>query len=179
MQPAATLLPQLTLILRALAALVAARFLRDPTRIALIVPLWRRLTRAATRLETVFARLAAGHAPKPRTPHKGGAHKNPPLPGGHAWLIRALGPEAAAYAAQLDALLATPEAAPLLATPQAGRILNPIRRMLGLATPAKPRAPKQPAPRRQPPPPVAFPPTLDPPSQRRPWWLPPPHLRSG
>ena len=153
-------------ILRDLAALIARRFLNHPLRAAFIIPLWRYLTRAAHRLDRLLARRAAGPLPppRPRTPHPGGPRRKPGFPTGHAWLIRALGPEAAAYAAQLEALLARPEAADLLAHPAARRILAPIRRMLGLLPPRK--AP-------------AAPPRTRAPRPSRPWWLPPPHLRSG
>ena len=172
------LAPRLGVVLRALAALVASRFLRDPRRVVYIVPLWRLLTRAATRLETLFARLAAGPLPppRPRPPHPGGPRRKPAFPTTRAWLIRALGAEAAACASQLQSLLAEPEAALLLANPAARRTLAPIRRMLGLTDP-RPRPRRTPVVRRSPPP---LPPhrSLDP-HPPRPWWLPPPHLRSG
>jgi len=178
---------RLGVILAGLAALVARRFLGDPFRAALIVPLWTHLTRATRRLERAFARLAAGRAPRPRSPHPAGPHRRPALPTSRAWLVRALGPEAAGYASQLQSLLAEPVAADALARSLAARrILAPIRRMLGL-TPPRPRQPR-PRVRPQPPPaPVAAPrPTpppwlRDPPPSRaaRPWWLPPPRLRSG
>ena len=178
---------RLGVILRGLAALIARRFLKNPIHAALTIPLWRHLTRAALRLDRIIARLAAGPLPppKPRTPHKGGAHRKSDYPTTHAWLIRALGAEAAAYAAQLEALLAEPQAAVLLATPAARRTLAPIRRMLGL-TPKRQRRPTEAptkAPRRPPPARPAIPPhrSLDPlPARpRRAWWLPPPRLRSG
>jgi hypothetical protein len=50
---------RLGVILLGLAALVARRFLRDPFRARLILPLWTRLTRAAQRLDRAFGRLAA------------------------------------------------------------------------------------------------------------------------
>ncbi|MDR3470813.1 MAG: hypothetical protein P4M09_03850, partial [Devosia sp.] len=52
-------------ILAGLAALIARRFLRDPFHAPLIVPLWTHLTRAASRLERAFARLATPPLPKP------------------------------------------------------------------------------------------------------------------
>ncbi len=177
-------------ILRNLAALIARRFLHDPRLAALIIPLWRHLTRAARRLDSLRARLAAGPLPPPRphaSNHSGPRHKSP-FPTTSAWLIRALGAEAAAYAAQLEALLADPAAADLLACAAARRTLAPIRRMLGLAPAHKPRpitpASVSPAPPRRPPPrpnPIPHHPSIDPhPTQsRNPWWLPPPRLRSG
>ncbi|MBV8095574.1 MAG: hypothetical protein JO110_20555 [Acetobacteraceae bacterium] len=54
------------------------------------------------------------------------------LPGGFGWLIR-LVPGAAAYAGQVEHLLADAEMAALLAeVPQAGRILRPLCRMLAI-----------------------------------------------
>ena len=172
----------LGVILRSLAALIARRFLNHPRHAVFIIPLWRHLTRAATRLETLLTRLAAGplSPPRPRTPHPGGPHRRPAFPTGRAWLIRALGAEAAACASQLQALLAEPEAAALLANPAARRTLAPIRRMLGLVPPRqRPRRPTAPPPPQ--PPPIPPHRTIDPPPNRprRPWWLPPPHLRSG
>ena len=162
-------------ILRSLAALIARRFLNDPRHAVFIVPLWRLLTRAAGRLETLLARRAAAPlpSPRPRAPRPAGPRRKPAFPTGRAWLIRALGAEAAVHAAQIEALLARPEAADLLANPAARRILAPVRRILGLVPPRQ-RAPRRPAPK------PAIPPhqTLDPPA-RRPWWLPPPHRRSG
>jgi hypothetical protein len=130
------------LILATLAALIARRFLRQPRFAALIVPLWSRLQRAARRFERLMARLAVGRLPKPRasgappsgSPGRGGSHRSAgTLPTGRGWLVAALGPEAAACATQLQALLAEPGAAELLAlAPTAQRILRPIARMLAI-----------------------------------------------
>ncbi len=180
-------------ILRNLAALIAHRFLRDPFHAALIIPLWQHLTRAAHRLDRLFVRLAAGPIPpwKPRATNHSGPRRKSPFPATRAWLIRALGAEAAAYASQLEAQLADPAAAELLATPAARRTLAPIRRMLGLPPAPPPRpvtpvsaVPVSPAPRRKAPPrPDPIPPhrTIDPPPRRprRPWWLPPRRKRTG
>jgi hypothetical protein len=185
-------------ILRNLAALIARRFLHHPLRAALIIPLWQHLTRAALRLDRLLVRLAAGPLPppRPRAGNHSGARRKSAFPTTSAWLIRTLGAEAAIYAAQLEALLAAPEAADLLACTAARRTLAPIRRMLGLP-PAQPSRPVTPAcvtpasalppspapPRKTPPRPDPIPShrTIDPPPRRprRPWWLPPPGLRSG
>ena len=177
-------------ILRNLAALVARRFLHHPLHAALTIPLWQHLTRAALRLDRLLAHLAAGKPPlpRPRASTPSGPHHRSKFPTTNGWLIRALGAEAAIYAAQLEALLADPEAADLLTNTAARRTLAPIRRMLGL-TPARPRrpatgAPEQPAPPPQAPPrpaPVPPHPSIDPPPKRprHPWWLPPPRLHSG
>ena len=178
----------LGVILRNLAALIARRFLHPPLHAALTIPLWQHLTRAALRLDRLLARLAAGPIapPKPRASNHSGPHHRSAFPTKNAWLIRALGAEAALYAAQLEALLADPATADLLACTAARRTLAPIRRMLGL-TPARPRRPavsRQPEPPRQKPPrpePIPPHPTIDKPPRRprRLWWLPPPRLRSG
>jgi hypothetical protein len=122
------------LILATLAALIARRFLRQPRFAALIVPLWTRINRAARRFERLMTRLAAGRLPKPRASGHGGPHRSAEtLPTGRGWLVAALGPEAAACATQLQALLAEPGAAELLAlAPTAQRILRPIARMLAI-----------------------------------------------
>jgi hypothetical protein len=98
-----------------------------------------------------MAHIAANRAPKPRPPRLHRAKPAPAratsLPAGHGWLIRALPQEAAAYAAQLDSLLAEPATADLLAThPAAARILRPLGRMLGLTA----LAPKRNRPNRRP-----------------------------
>ena len=102
------LAPSLGVILRNLAALIARRFLHHPLHAALTIPLWQHLTQAALRLDRLRARLAAGSLPPPRpraSNHSGPRHRSP-FPTKNAWLIRALGTEAAAYATQLEALLA-------------------------------------------------------------------------
>ena len=123
------------IIMAGLAALIAGRLLRHPRYVSLIVPLWNRINRAARRFERLMVGLAAGTLPKPRrsgAPRPGGAHRNR-LPTGRAWLVIALGYEAAGYASQLAALLAEPGAAELLArVPTAKRILRPLCRMLGV-----------------------------------------------
>jgi hypothetical protein len=180
---------RLGVILLGLAALIARRFLRDPFRAPLILPLWTHLTRAAHRLNRAFARLAAGFPPRPRAtkPHPASPHHRPAFPTRRGWLAAALGPEAAAYACQIESLLAEPAAADALARSLAARrTLAPIRRMLGLAAP-RPRRPRARVRPQPPPAPAAAPrPTpppwlRDPPPSRaaRPWWLPPPRLRSG
>jgi hypothetical protein len=146
------------LILATLAALVARRFLRQPRLAALIIPLWTRINRAARRFERLMARLAAGRLPKPRrsgappsgSPGHDGPHRSAnTIPTGRGWLVAALGPEAAACATQLQALLAEPAAVELLAlAPAAQRILRPLTRMLAIgAFASRPR----PAPVAEPP----------------------------
>jgi hypothetical protein len=135
------LAPSCGVILRNLAALIARRFLHDPFHAALIIPLWQHLTRAARRLDRLLARLAAGPLPppRPRASNRSGPRRKSIFPSKSAWLIRALGAEAAACAAQLEAMLADPAAADLLACTAARRALAPIRRMLGLPPMRSPR----------------------------------------
>jgi hypothetical protein len=180
---------RLGVILAGLAALIARRFLRDPFHAALIVPLWTHLTRAARRLTRAFARLAAGLSPRPRAakPHAAGPHRRSALPTRRGWLVAALGSEAAAYASQIESLLAEPAAAEALARSLAARrTIAPIRRMLGIAAP-RPRRPcvrVRPLP---PPAPAAAPRPIPPawmredelPPAAHLWWLPPRRLRSG
>ena len=67
------------------------------------------------------------------------------LPSGRAWLLHALGWEVAGYGSQLETLLAEPAMVALLAeVPAVGRIIRPLRRMLGMA-PKPVRAPRVPA----------------------------------
>jgi hypothetical protein len=142
------------MIMTALAALIARRLLRHPRYAALIVPLWNRINRAARRFARLMARVAAG---KPSQPHRSGRPGCPHrgadrLPTGRAWLVIALGHEAAGYASQLAALLAEPGAAELLAqAPTAGRILRPISRMLGIGAYAPRPRPVRAAPLAKPP----------------------------
>jgi hypothetical protein len=140
------------LIVAGLAALVASRFLREPRLACLIVPLWTCLTRTAGRFDRLMARLAANRPPKPRQPGprrpRQATRPASVLPTAPGWLIRALPNEAAAYAGQLESLLAEPGTADLLAAfPAAGRILRPLGRMLGLraprTTPLHPEAPRR------------------------------------
>ena len=124
---------RLGIILRMLAAIVARRLAREPRFIALVVPLWRRINRATRRFERLMVSLAAGRLPKPSRSGHGGPRQPNPLPRGRGWLVRVLGYEAAGCASQLQALLAEPEAADLLAlVPAAARIIRPVGRMLDL-----------------------------------------------
>ena len=149
--PAPNFTYRLATILAGLAALIACRFARDPFRAPFIVPLWKHITRAVRRLQRALARLAAGRASRPSQPHASGPHLKPVLPTGRAWLVRALGSEAAAYASQIAFLLAEPEAADALA------------RSAAAVRPTPPAWLRDPPPART----------------ARPWWLPPRRLRSG
>ncbi len=122
-------------ILAGLAALIAARFLRMPHLMALTVPLWGFLGRAARRFARALIRPAVAVGTRAR---KVGVSRpkgfRPPSQRG--WLVRELGWEAAAFTCQLEALLADPAMQAVLAElPAVGRILRPLCRMLGVVTP--------------------------------------------
>jgi hypothetical protein len=140
-------------IMANLAALVPARFHRNPTFVHLILPLWYRFTRTARRFERLMAQIATNTLPKPRPPRphrptQGAARPTPEtprlaaLPTGHLWLIRAIPYEVAAYACQLQHLLSDPATVEILATyPAAARMLRPLARMLGIDAPVLNRSP--------------------------------------
>jgi hypothetical protein len=140
------------MIMTALAALIAARLLRHPRYVSLIIPLWNRINRAARRFERLMAHLAAGTLPKPRLrPGRPGGPRATALPTGRAWLVAAIGYEAAGLASQLAALLAESGAAELLAqAPTVGRILHPVERMLGIGAYAPRPRPVRPVPAAKP-----------------------------
>ena len=128
---------RLGMILAALAALVAARFLRRPGLAGLIIPLWRRLTHVARRFRAAMRPTVRRRLPVPRNPtNKDATDKvaTVRLPGGRGWLVRELGYEAAGYGSQLEALLSEPAMrAALVAMPRVRRVLRPLCRMLGLS----------------------------------------------
>jgi hypothetical protein len=160
--------------LRAAATLLAARF--DAVITAFlpaiglfqrwfqphVLTVYNRFARARRRLASVMARLAAGKLKtRVRAPRQRAPREQIRLPQGRGWLHRAFAKDTARlhvanfHRIQLETLLNEPGFAPLLATPQAARILRPLCRMLGLAVPSlpklpprKPRAPKPRKPRR-------------------------------
>jgi hypothetical protein len=126
----------LRVLLAGLATLVARGLLRHPLHAAIIVPLWTRLNRTATRFDRLMARIAAGtERPRPSRPRPGRAAGKPPirLPSRRAWLLEALKHEAAHYTQRIEHLLADPATAALIAaTPQARSLLRPLCQMLGV-----------------------------------------------
>ena len=122
-------------ILAGLMALIARRFLRMPHLAGLTVLLWTRLSRATRRFERARARptrIRVAKVRQARIARPGGLA----LPRQRGWLVRELGWEAAGFACQLEALLADPAMAAVLAgTPAAGRVLRPLCRMLGVTMP--------------------------------------------
>ncbi len=150
------------LLCRMVAARIAGGRLAGP----LIILIWRRLNRMGVRFAALAARHDAGtlRPPRlrPRAPRPARPRPPDPLPRGKAWLIR-LVPEAAGGASQLQHLLADAEMVALIAAaPQAGRILRPLCRMLGLRPPAVLALPPRP-----PRPPAAPPPAPHPPAPPR------------
>jgi hypothetical protein len=153
----------LTLIVAALQKAAAARAGRDHAVAPLVMLLWTRLARLTARFDALVARLTAGHPAAPcrqrtRPASIVPARKAPApglrLPRSQAWLIRLLPGEAASYGGQLQALLADPQMAALLAAaPEAGRILRPLCRLLAIAPEgmlALPSAAGKPAPKPRP-----------------------------
>ncbi len=153
----------LTLIVAGLQKAAAARAGRDHAVAPLVMLLWTRLARLTARFDALVARLTAGHSPAGRPaasrPQRTRSARKAPaaglrLPRGRAWLIRLLPGEAASYGCQLQALLADPQMAALLAAaPEAGRILRPLCRLLAIAPEgllALPSAAGKPAPKPRP-----------------------------
>jgi len=131
------------IIVATLREVVGLGFLDQPHLLRFGAPLWARLSRILERFQGLMDRLAAGRWPRQRRgPHTGGAphpenlHRGDPWPTNPGWLMIVLGWERAGCRAQLEALLAEPAAAEILArVPAAERILRPLRRMLGLGRP--------------------------------------------
>ena len=107
----------------------------------LLLLLWGRLRRMATRVTRAAARLAAGiqpRAPRPRPATPRPSRPQPlRLPRKYAWVVVEV-PGTAAYGNYLQALLADPQMAPLIAVPSVRRLLNPLCQMLGVPKPPKP-----------------------------------------
>ncbi len=124
---------------RAVAAQIAGRRLAGP----FIILICSRLGRLAG----LAARVSAGTAgPRRRAASRQPSKRPRPtyqrLPRRFAWLLPLVPGEAAAYGSQLQHLLADPEMAALIAAaPQAGRILRPLCRMLGVRLPPSLRQP--------------------------------------
>ena len=99
--------------------------------------LWHRLNRLAARFQALFARWQTNTLPMPRlrAPRPYIPRETPRLPTTHGW-INARIPEAAPCAGTLDILLQHSELPKFLTeAPQAGRLLRPLLRALGLQTP--------------------------------------------
>ena len=157
------------IIFGALREIIGRRFLHDPRFFAIVNPLCHRLTQVRLRIERMLARLAAGKPAQRRSPLGRSPTPSPPppadttpaeatpagappaivrprIPSSPAWLLKAIGHEVAGQGSQLEALLAEPEVAELLArTPALAQLLQPVRRMLGIARlPSERRRPRKP-----------------------------------
>ncbi len=128
---------------------VAARSAADRGAGPMLILIFGRLRRLAARFASLAARVEAGmiQAGPPR-PGRAAASANQRagrkarLPQSFAWLIR-LVPGTAAYAGQVQTLLADPQTAALVAAaPAAGRILRPLCRMLAVPLPDYLRLPR-------------------------------------
>ncbi|MBV8094391.1 MAG: hypothetical protein JO110_14435 [Acetobacteraceae bacterium] len=142
-QPATSLSHRLGLTLAGLCEALAGRMARDRTAVPLLFLAWTRLRRLAVRFEALLADFRAGRLPAapsvrraaetlPRLPGLAGLPPPFRAPRDFGWLLR-LAPESAAFAGQVEYLLADPEMKALLAgSAQAGRMLRPLCRMLGI-----------------------------------------------
>ena len=174
--PAQRLIVTLETLRRAVAENGKRRGIAGP----LLMLIWSHLRRTILRVARLAARQGKPFRPRgPRTPTVRPPRPKPKLrlPQGRLWLIRLI-QEAAFGASQLRHLLAQPETAAWIAeTPQLGRVLRPLCRMLGVdpppsiaRPPPRPAAPAAPSPR-----PVAA--TTDKPEASVPAEAPPPRRR--
>ena len=135
--PSDPLAAALRLILRGLRAGVAAWGLEP----VLALLLYRRIGEVAGRIERMLIRFRAGRLW--RVTHRAagrrsGARTGAVLPRRFGWLVKSCGHRAALFRSQLEAVLATPDMAELLAAaPQAGRVLRPLCRALALDFPMR------------------------------------------
>ena len=121
----------------------------------LLALIYHRLTRMALRLDRLTQRWQAGTLPTPRLPRphaaapKSSRPKPIAVPKSHLWLVRLVQPTAQ-FIVPVEIFLANPETRALVeAAPQAGRILRPLCRALGIAPPDWLRLPaRPPAPRK-------------------------------
>jgi len=125
-----------SLILADLQAAIAARAARDQRLAVLLVAVWGRIARMRTRLERLIAHWRAGTLPRPRTSRAGEKRvsvRTPSLLPTRAGWLPELVRDALAFRSQLEHLLSQEECVAFLAAvPQAGRIMRPLCRMLGI-----------------------------------------------
>ncbi len=112
--------------------------------------LTHRLARLAHRFRTLFARYQAGTLPTPRPPRAQAARPRPPvlrLPGKTGWIGARIA-NAAPCAGSIEQLLHNePQMRDFVTqAPQAGRLLRPLARMLGVTVPDWLRLPPRPKP---------------------------------
>jgi len=144
----------LPFVIRALRVALGAWTARGFLAVTLALLVHRRLGEICQRFERLAQRFAAGLALRRLrgAPSRGGdaadaataddarvgggrAGAGRVWPGAFFWLVRAAGWEAAGFAGQVRVILEQPDMIALLrAAPQAGRLLVPVCRMLGLET---------------------------------------------
>jgi hypothetical protein len=137
-------------IVAALCDVVAVHCEKNRAVVPIFRLLWARFHRTAARFEALFTRWCEGRLPAPRNPAPQNSHAQNPhdqprpdrepgandplpvLPRRHGWLA-SLVPQAEVFGTQLRYLLTDPDLATFLAeVPQAGRMLLPLCRMLGV-----------------------------------------------
>ena len=128
-------------ILSDLQAAIAVVAARERHLTVLLVAVWGKIARMASRLERLVALWRAGTLPGQREPRQRGprpdradqfARAKTIFPTSPAWLITRV-QNAVGYGLQLQHLLSDAECAAFLAAvPQAGRILRPLFHMLGV-----------------------------------------------
>jgi hypothetical protein len=134
-------------ILTGLQAAIAVVSARERHLTVLLVAVWGRIGRMRVRLERLIRLWRAGMLPTPRARRagvaRGGVRAPSLVPTAPAWLVAAVR-EAAGCGAQLEQMLTQDECVEFLAAvPQAGRILRPLCRMLGVGVKlAKRRKPR-------------------------------------
>jgi len=134
---------------------------------------WNRLGRLAARFQRLFDRwrtntLPARPLPRATRPAPATAPQHPRLPRQIGWLNQRI-PESAPPSGQLEAALHDPDMRAFVeAAPQAGRLLRPLCRALGVALPEWLRLPPRPRPPRAPRPPRPRRPSLTDPELRLP-----------
>ena len=153
-----TLTDRFACILAGICQMVAARGGRDHAAAPMVVLVWSRLRRMVTRFTALVARMEAGtlRAPQPRarpSPAEPRSTATAPalrLPSGHLWLVRFV-QETIQHSGQVQHLLTDPDMIRLLALApqQAGRIIRPLCRMLGVPAPEAAKLPPRLARRRK------------------------------
>ncbi len=123
-------------LLSGLQAAIAVVAARERVLTVLLVAVWGRIGRMRTRLERLVGLWWAGNLPAARKSRAGEVRNSVRatsiIPTTPAWLLVAVR-EAISARAQLEHLLSDAECVEFLAAvPQAGRILRPLCRMLGI-----------------------------------------------
>ena len=133
-----TVAERFALSLEGLCRAVAGRIAGGAMAAAMIVTVWLRAQRVERQILAMLARFQAGRllvGGMGRPGNRGGrvVAASGRLPRRFGWLLAMVPGEAAAFASQIQAVLAEPEMQALLAAaPRARRVLGPLCRMLGI-----------------------------------------------